>query len=58
MKKIFCDNHPDRPADYTLSIKVLPLGSRPIFTFMDDRSKARIVDLCAECASTTLPRRD
>jgi len=55
MKIVMCDNHPDRKADYTFSIRTLPLGCRPLFAAFGDSSKPKYLDLCVECKSKIFP---
>lgn len=47
MRLIKCDNHPDRDAIKTLSVKLLPKGSKPIF--MGVEMPGIVLDLCEEC---------
>lgn len=50
MKIVRCDNHPERGAVVTLAIRILPVGSRPMFlTFEAPR---RYFDLCDECCNS------
>lgn len=54
MRLIKCDNHPDRDAVTTLSIKILPaVGQRPLILGLEMVGK--VVDLCEECQDRISP---
>lgn len=49
MKRVLCDNHPDRPADATFGIGKTALGWRPAHPILVPA--LRYVDLCDECVA-------
>lgn len=53
MKLVKCDNHPDRDAVTTLSVKILPIGYRPIFLGIEMTGK--VIDVCEECRDRISP---
>lgn len=58
MRVIFCDNHPERRAVHTLSIRELSLGHRPLFPQFGETSRALYRDLCEECTSIIFPLKE
>lgn len=54
MKLTRCDNHSDREAITTLSIRILSAGSRPLFIGNLEVPR-HYVDLCEECRDLILP---
>lgn len=55
MRVIRCDQHPDREAVITISVRTLPLGSRPIVFGFETVTGRFIFDLCEECSDSISP---